>query len=308
MLRTIGRATSRSRVYCSARREPGRRGPAAPPVQRVAPARRRAPPPPARWAFSDWTLYARGWTVPWGGGTLLLGAVGCTAVFTSSGLLALWLVSASLGAPLHDLPRGAQTGAVLGSQALETLFGLGFLWLTVRPFAPLPDGWFVVDLSQPLAPANGWLVWACLGYVAAFGAIAAAASAQQLAGPVGPGAGTVDAILPLLAPDFGSLVALVAVTALLAPVLEEALFRGFLLPTLTKWLPAPAAVLLTALLFAGVHFAPRDFPQLVALGTVLGFAQVRTRNLAVPIAIHGAWNGGVLASLALVDTHATGGS
>lgn len=87
-------------------------------------------------------------------------------------------------------------------------------------------------------------------------------------------------------------------TGVLAPVLEETVFRGFLLASLTKWLPPPAAIGLSSLAFATAHFAPRDFPQLAALGCVLGASYVRTRNLAVPVAVHGLWNSGVLLVLA----------
>ncbi len=50
-------------------------------------------------------------------------------------------------------------------------------------------------------------------------------------------------------------------------------------------MPAPAAVLASSTIFAAVHFAPRDFPQLLALGTVLGFSYVRTRNLLTPMLV-----------------------
>ena len=46
-------------------------------------------------------------------------------------------------------------------------------------------------------------------------------------------------------------------------------------------------MLLSALVFGAAHFSARDFPQLVALGIVMGFAYVRSRNLATPMLIHG---------------------
>jgi hypothetical protein len=50
-------------------------------------------------------------------------------------------------------------------------------------------------------------------------------------------------------------------------------------------MPAPAAVLASSTIFAAAHFAPRDFPQLLALGAVLGFSYVRTRNLLTPMLV-----------------------
>lgn len=119
------------------------------------------------------------------------------------------------------------------------------------------------------------------------------------------------------------MVALLAVTSVLAPVLEEVVFRGFLLTTLTKWcwcsvetrtfaradftlsccslrMPVPGAVVLSSVAFGAAHLTPRDFPQLVALGLVLGFAYVRSRNLLTPMLVHGAWNGGVLIVLTML--------
>lgn len=75
------------------------------------------------------------------------------------------------------------------------------------------------------------------------------------------------------------------------------MFRGFLLTSLTKFMPTPLAVVLSSLAFGLVHFSPRDFPQLSALGVLLGFSYVRSRNLLTPILIHGAWNGTVLVIL-----------
>ena len=75
------------------------------------------------------------------------------------------------------------------------------------------------------------------------------------------------------------------------------MFRGFLLTSLTKFMPTPLAVAVSSLAFGLVHFSPRDFPQLSALGVLLGFSYVRSRNLLTPILIHGAWNGTVLVIL-----------
>jgi len=40
--------------------------------------------------------------------------------------------------------------------------------------------------------------------------------------------------------------------------------------------------------------------QLTALGFLLGFSYVRSRNLLTPMLIHGAWNGSVLTILFLL--------
>ena len=98
--------------------------------------------------------------------------------------------------------------------------------------------------------------------------------------------------------DVPTLASLLVVTAVLAPVLEETVFRGFLLPSLTKMMPVPAAVVVSAAAFATAHLSARDFPQLFAFGILLGFVYVRSRNLLSTMVVHGAWNGGVLLLLA----------
>lgn len=109
--------------------------------------------------------------------------------------------------------------------------------------------------------------------------------------------GTVDGVAQMLNLDLGTFASLFSVTAILAPLLEETVFRGFLLTSLTKFMPTWAAVLISSLGFGAAHASAKDLPQLAALGTLLGFSYVRSRNLLTPMLIHGAWNGTVLLAL-----------
>ena len=125
--------------------------------------------------------------------------------------------------------------------------------------------------------------------------------AQNAARRSADGPGTIDAVLPLIGggDDQGTrLLSLLAVTSVFAPALEEVVFRGFLMTSLTRWLPTPGAVLFSSVVFAGAHLSARDFPQLVCLGMVLGFSYARTRNLLTPMTIHAMWNSGVLVVIA----------
>ena len=125
--------------------------------------------------------------------------------------------------------------------------------------------------------------------------------AQNAARRSADGPGTIDAVLPLIGggDDQGTrLLSLLAVTSVFAPALEEVVFRGFLMASLTRWLPTPGAVVFSSVVFAGAHLSARDFPQLVCLGMVLGFSYARTRNLLTPMTIHAMWNSGVLVVIA----------
>ena len=154
---------------------------------------------------------------------------------------------------------------------------------------------------------GGWLSWALVGIAASplvigAAATAAAALSDLSGGATSGGRGTADAVAGLLdasgGVDVTTLASLLAVTAVFAPILEETVFRGFLLPSLTKVMPVPAAVVVSAAGFATAHLSARDFPQLFAFGILLGFVYVRSRNLLSTMVIHGVWNGGVLLLLA----------
>jgi len=69
-----------------------------------------------------------------------------------------------------------------------------------------------------------------------------------------------------------------------------------------RFMPTQLAVLVSALLFGAAHLSAKDFPQLVALGTVMGFSYVRSRNLLTPMIINGTWNGAVLSLLFLLTS------
>jgi uncharacterized protein len=121
---------------------------------------------------------------------------------------------------------------------------------------------------------------------------------------VSSSSGTVDAVAGLIETvDPSVLTNLVLVAGVLAPVLEETVFRGFLLTSLTKHMSIPSAVVLSSLVFAGAHFSPRDSPQLFVLGIVMGFAYCRSRNLLTTMFIHGSWNTTVVVLLVtLIDS------
>jgi hypothetical protein len=89
-------------------------------------------------------------------------------------------------------------------------------------------------------------------------------------------------------------------TCLLAPVLEEMLFRGIVLRGFLKQYPRWQAILGSAVLFGAAHLNIYQFVVGVVLGTVLGWLYDRTRSLIPCIALHGAYNSGLMALSALL--------
>lgn len=86
----------------------------------------------------------------------------------------------------------------------------------------------------------------------------------------------------------------VAATALAAtiaaPLAEEFLFRGYIYTVLRRFLGVGPAMLLSALLFGGIHVNAVAFPALCVLAVCLSIAYETTGSLAVPMAMHAAFN------------------
>jgi uncharacterized protein len=185
------------------------------------------------------------------------------------------------------------------NQLVETAVGIAVVRFAVSKAAPLPEDFFRVDFKAPFRKPDGWAAWGLLGVVLSPAVVFAAASLFEAVGiKDDPTArGTADAVSQLLVLDPLTFASLFGTTAVLAPILEETVFRGFLLPSLSKVMPTPLAVLASAVAFGLVHLSPRDTPQLTALGILLGFSYVRSKNLLTPMMIHGAWNGTVLCVL-----------
>jgi membrane protease YdiL (CAAX protease family) len=85
---------------------------------------------------------------------------------------------------------------------------------------------------------------------------------------------------------------LVLAAVILAPLAEEVIFRGVLLPGLARQMRPGVALVLSAALFALFHVPSHGVGAVVPgmLGVVFGWARLRTGNLVAPIALHAANN------------------
>lgn len=75
-----------------------------------------------------------------------------------------------------------------------------------------------------------------------------------------------------------------------APVFEEVLYRGFLLPALACFLPMWAAIPASSVLFAVHHLNPTMIVPLSMLGFIWAILYAKSGNLIVTILIHAMWN------------------
>ncbi len=83
-----------------------------------------------------------------------------------------------------------------------------------------------------------------------------------------------------------NLVLLYAAVAVIAPAVEELLFRGYLQNALRKWFGPTASIALAAMMFSGVHMQFYEFPVLMALGAAFGYVYHKTGSMRVTILLH----------------------
>jgi len=96
--------------------------------------------------------------------------------------------------------------------------------------------------------------------------------------------------------DYGIYGAILKV-AIIAPVVEELIFRGVIMHGLMRNYSKFTAVFVSALMFAIFHLNPWQFPATFVLGLLLGILMVRTRNIYLCILGHAFNNGLVLISI-----------
>lgn len=187
--------------------------------------------------------------------------------------------------------------------SVQTIAGLGAVSLVLGRYKPLPPQFFSYDIRAPFDTRRGWILYGGLGLLGATASVFAVSTlVVELTGQPPPreDADALVQLLPIIGASPASTASLILVTGVLAPLLEETVFRGFLLTSLTKWFPTPVAIVVSACAFAGAHLTPGEFPQLSALGIVLGLAYAQTRTLATPMLIHSLWNSGVIILLTIL--------
>ncbi|XVF66846.1 hypothetical protein PTKIN_Ptkin10aG0071000 [Pterospermum kingtungense] len=93
----------------------------------------------------------------------------------------------------------------------------------------------------------------------------------------------------LLSSDI-SKVACVIVYCIITPLLEEMVYRGFMLASLASTMNWKQAVVLSSAIFSAAHFSGENFLQLFVIGCILGCSYCGTRNLTSSIVIHSLYN------------------
>lgn len=77
---------------------------------------------------------------------------------------------------------------------------------------------------------------------------------------------------------------------ILAPIAEEFLIRGMLLPKLRRYWSPTSAIIITTLVFSGLHGNMTQFAGTLALGLITGWTYEYTGRIIAPIIVHCGFN------------------
>lgn len=175
--------------------------------------------------------------------------------------------------------------------------GITVLYWSIRSYLPLPADWFKFKLF------GRWPLWGVGGYLVALPLMIGVSLVNQ---QIWNGQGGSNPLLQTVLEEGDSVALLVffLTAAIAAPLFEETLFRGFLLPSLTRYMPVSGAILASSLLFAVAHLSVSEVLPLTTLGMVLGFIYSRSRNLLAPMLLHSLWNSATMISLFILGSSA----
>lgn len=189
-----------------------------------------------------------------------------------------------------------------------------YLGLMVAPLGLLT---LMLRGSDATMPAAGWLQWRWQPLASAalqasrllLMLLPAVALASWLVGVLWGDPGGSNPLLEMVLNSGSPLgLACFALTAvILAPLFEETLFRGVLLPVIGQRLGGTAAVLISALVFAVAHLSLGELMPLFVLGIGLGLLRWHSGRLASPVIAHGLWNGLTFINLLLLADGPGGG-
>ena len=185
---------------------------------------------------------------------------------------------------------------------------LGYVALAAPPLLILRQQ--LGQLDQALTPSQGWLQWRLkpVGSALLQGArgwlmvlppvVLCGWLIARLIGDQGGSNPLLEIVLNSQDPVALTLLSLTAVV--LAPLFEETIFRGVLLPVLGQSLGRSGGVLVSALVFAVAHLSIGELAPLLVLGIGLGLLRLSTGRLLPCVVMHSLWNGVTFLNLVLL--------
>ena len=102
--------------------------------------------------------------------------------------------------------------------------------------------------------------------------------------------------------NYSSFILLFITTTFLAPLFEELIFRGVLLPILSREFGIILGITISAFIFALAHLSISEMPPLFILGIGLGITRLISGRLSSSVIMHSLWNGMTFLNLFLLRT------
>jgi membrane protease YdiL (CAAX protease family) len=190
--------------------------------------------------------------------------------------------------PLKGASDEALLLASLGVNYFAMIGALLFMWRVVRvergqPLAAL--GYALPDGASDLGRAA-----AC--YAALLPLLLAAAQVTQAVASRFGAKPKLQEIVPLFFTEESTLVtaAILLLACVVAPIVEESFFRGFLQPAVRQVVGQRGGIIITAALFALAHHSLSIFLPIFVLGLVLGYLYEKTQSTFASAALHAIHN------------------
>ena len=207
----------------------------------------------------------------------------------------------------HDLPPPIRWWSIVIFLAVLPLLLVPGVWLLRdREMLAMLALFFIsslIALGVAVAPM-GWRALPALGFrparfwtivLGAVGALIVSVAVSQLGEPEGVKQALDVARTPSL------FVASLVVMALLAPLVEEMVFRGLLYGWIAGRWGTTAAWLVSSILFAAAHVEPAHILLVLPLGLWFGWLRQRTDSLWPSLVAHIVNNGLAVVAAALID-------
>ncbi|RZB44231.1 hypothetical protein D0Y65_054313 [Glycine soja] len=259
--------------------------------------------------LSTWKLYSRRrkmaetdvitvirgvepWTVPWTAKTIVQVMLLWIASFWFVGSWIVPFLAYTAGFRKESLTYRGQALCSLLTDVAEGVVGIAILRHCLAKFQPLSSDWFKFEVKGKwqFDVGLGCLMFPLINQLSQMNLNLLPVLQYT---PV-----TISSVeQSIVARDPVAMALYAVVVSVCAPIWEEIVFRGFLLPSLTKYMPVWSAILVSSIAFALAHFNIQRMLPLVFLGMVMGTVFVRSRNLFPSMLLHSLWNAFVFLDL-----------
>ncbi|WP_044477007.1 CPBP family intramembrane glutamic endopeptidase [Oceanobacillus massiliensis] len=190
-----------------------------------------------------------------------------------------------------------QFSVIIGAPLIMSLFSLSefnaFVYWTVFSFITglivtlfilKPD--MQMGSRRDAAQSGEVILWSVLGIFMAYFAQAIAVSIEIYVLGIDAGSENTQQIMDITraSPIF------MLIPAIIAPILEELIFRKIIFGSLYKRMNFFLAGVLSALIFGFIHGEPQHILIYASMGFVFAFLYIKTKRIIVPIIVHASMN------------------